>query len=98
MKSVSARGSVARLEKPNHRVSAVLLVLGLLIAAGLLLGSQAVPVRTVPQVPVATAGFERYLTYISTDKPIYRTGEKVYVRGVVLRAEGHEPGAAGAIN
>ena len=32
-----------------------------------------------------------YRTHVSTDKPIYRTGEKLYVRGVVLRAEGHAP-------
>eukprot|EP01117_Protostelium_nocturnum_P005670 TRINITY_DN2049_c0_g1_i3.p1 TRINITY_DN2049_c0_g1~~TRINITY_DN2049_c0_g1_i3.p1 ORF type:complete len:1420 (+),score=454.86 TRINITY_DN2049_c0_g1_i3:93-4352(+) len=27
---------------------------------------------------------ERFLTHLSTDKPIYRAGEKVYIRGVVL--------------
>lgn len=36
-------------------------------------------------------GVERYLTHISTDKPIYRSGEKVYVRGVVLNAANHKP-------
>jgi len=36
-------------------------------------------------------GKDRYLTYISTDKPIYRAGEKVYVRGVLLSANGHKP-------
>src|SRR6476660_3094462 len=34
---------------------------------------------------------EGYYTHIPTDKPIYRTGEKLYVRGVVLRAGGHTP-------
>ncbi len=29
-------------------------------------------------------GAQRYLTYVSTDKPIYRTGDKIYVRGVIL--------------
>lgn len=29
-------------------------------------------------------GADRYLTYLSTDKPIYRTGETVFVRGVIL--------------
>ncbi len=29
-------------------------------------------------------GDERYLTHLSTDKPIYRVGEIVYVRGVLL--------------
>jgi hypothetical protein len=32
-----------------------------------------------------------YLTHITTDKPIYRAGEKLYVRGVVLHADGHSP-------
>ncbi len=36
-------------------------------------------------------GKDRYLTYISTDKPIYRAGENVYVRGVLLSARGHKP-------
>jgi len=31
-------------------------------------------------------GGERYLAHVSTDKPIYRTGEQVYVRCVVLHA------------
>ncbi len=31
-------------------------------------------------------GSERYLTYLSTDKPVYRGGEKVYLRVVVLEA------------
>ena len=55
----------------------------LLIAAGLILGGQ---------TPAADLGGpERYLTHVSTDKPIYRPGEKLYVRGVVLRADGHSP-------
>jgi uncharacterized protein YfaS (alpha-2-macroglobulin family) len=36
-------------------------------------------------------GTDRYLTFVSTDKPIYRGGEKVYVRGVVLNAANHKP-------
>ena len=36
-------------------------------------------------------GAERYLTHVSTDKPIYRPGETVYVRGVMLRADNREP-------
>src|SRR5262249_19312877 len=36
-------------------------------------------------------GIERYLIHVTTDKPIYRTGERLYVRGVVLRAGGHTP-------
>lgn len=36
-------------------------------------------------------GTERFLTFISTDKPIYRTGEKVYIRGVMLNAATKTP-------
>jgi len=31
-------------------------------------------------------GEERYLTHLTTDKPIYREGETVYVRGTILHA------------
>jgi len=66
-------------------------VIGILFITGLILGSQA-PLPRLGQrvVPLpAPAGPERYLTHVSTDKPIYRIGEKVYVRGVVLRADTH---------
>ncbi|MCA8940736.1 MAG: A-macroglobulin complement component, partial [Planctomycetes bacterium] len=36
-------------------------------------------------------GTTRYLTYLTSDKPIYRAGEKVYLRGVVLSAHDHTP-------
>ncbi|MGH7202495.1 MAG: MG2 domain-containing protein, partial [Planctomycetaceae bacterium] len=36
-------------------------------------------------------GAERYLTHLSTDKPIYRPGETLYLRGVVLHANTHKP-------
>ncbi len=36
-------------------------------------------------------GTDRFLTFVSTDKPIYRAGEKVYVRGVLLDAAHHKP-------
>jgi len=39
----------------------------------------------------ALGGAERYLTFVSTDKPIYHGGEKVYVRGVLLNAANHKP-------
>jgi hypothetical protein len=40
-------------------------------------------------------GPHRFLTFINTDKPIYRAGDKVYVRGVVLNAADHRPLANG---
>jgi len=36
-------------------------------------------------------GPDRFLTHVSTDKPIYRGGERVYVRGVILNAHDHTP-------
>ena len=39
----------------------------------------------------ALGGADRTLTYINTDKPMYRPGEKVYIRGVVLNAHTHVP-------
>lgn len=40
-------------------------------------------------------GPNRYLTFVSTDKPIYRPGEKVYLRGMLLNAANHKPLAKG---
>jgi len=34
-------------------------------------------------------GPDRYLAYLSTDKPIYRSGETVFVRGIVLHHAHH---------
>ncbi len=39
----------------------------------------------------ALGGAARYQTFLSTDKPIYHEGEKVYVRGVLLNAANHKP-------
>jgi len=36
-------------------------------------------------------GTERYLTFITTDKPIYRAGETLYVRAVILHHATHKP-------
>ncbi|OGQ91262.1 MAG: A-macroglobulin complement component [Deltaproteobacteria bacterium RIFOXYA12_FULL_58_15] len=36
-------------------------------------------------------GPDRYLAHLSTDKPIYREGEKVYARAVMLHARSHKP-------
>ena len=38
-------------------------------------------------------GKSRSLGHVSTDKPIYRIGEKVYVRSVLLDAADHKPSA-----
>lgn len=49
------------------------------------------PPRTKPAETKILGGADRYQTAISTDKPIYRIGENVYVRGVVLNASDHKP-------
>jgi hypothetical protein len=36
-------------------------------------------------------GTERYLTFVATDKPIYRGGETLYVRAVILHHATHKP-------
>ncbi len=36
-------------------------------------------------------GDDRYLTHLSTDKPIYRAGETVYARGTILHAFSRKP-------
>ena len=39
----------------------------------------------------ALGGRDRYLAHVSTDKPVYRSGEKVYVRAAILHAADHTP-------
>src|SRR5688572_13534663 len=41
-------------------------------------------------------GAKRFLTALSTDKPIYRSGETMWVRGVLLDAFEHTPLREGA--
>ena len=36
-------------------------------------------------------GQDRFLTFVSTDKPIYRGGANLYVRGVILRHDTRKP-------
>jgi len=79
--------------KFNHLLQAVAAVSigGLSIAAGFVLGGEVRPFAAPPQNAAEFGGVERYLVHVSTDKPIYRTGERLYVRGVLLRAGGHTP-------
>ena len=62
----------------------------LVVAAWFSVGHSAQP-QTRPAGKTDLGGAERYLAHLSTDKPIYRAGEKVYVRGVILRADTHTP-------
>ena len=83
----------ARFFKFDHLLQGVAAVSigGLFIAAGFLIGSEAQPFAAPPQIAAEFGGVERYLVHVSTDKPIYRSGERLYVRGVFLRAAGHTP-------
>ena len=96
MKSVDLYRKGARFSKLKFNrmlqaaAVAAIAIGGLFIAAGFILGGQA-PGPFGPQIAGDPGGAERYLTHVATDKPIYRTGEKLYVRGVVLRANGHSP-------
>jgi len=69
------------------RAATSVAVWGVFIAAAFIQGGPA----AAPQGIADLGGAERYLTHVATDKPIYRTGEKLYVRGIVLSADGHSP-------
>ena len=68
-------------------------LIGRTLANSLIKGSP--PKGDAPHSERATTevlgGAERCLTFVSTDKPIYRATEKVYVRGVLLNAVNHKP-------
>lgn len=53
--------------------------------------AEPVPVKKVMATSYSLGGTERYLTMLSTDKPIYRAGDKMYVRGVMLNALNKQP-------
>src|SRR5262245_51819938 len=90
MESINADSKTIRFSKFNYLLQAAA-VGSLFLAARFVLGSYAAGPVPPPQIAGDPAGAERYLTHIATDKPIYRTGEKLYVRAVVLRANGHSP-------
>src|SRR5437870_1150562 len=93
MKSIDSDRKGARFFKFNRMLQAAgtVAIGGLFIAAGFILGGQAPGPFGAPHLVGDLGRAERYLTHVATDKPIYRTGEKLYVRGVVLRANGHSP-------
>ncbi len=57
--------------------------------------SSKVPAQQSSKLAIASTevlgGADRYLTHLSTDKPIYRPGEQIYVRGVVLHHRTNTP-------
>jgi hypothetical protein len=47
--------------------------------------------ETKPDEKFSLGGPDRYLTHLTTDKPLYRPGERVFVRAVMLHAVDHTP-------
>jgi len=66
------------------RVAAVVTSLALLVLVPgvILLADDSTPTDIVGQ---------KFLAYLSTDKPIYRAGDRVFIRAVVLDADSHKP-------
>jgi alpha-2-macroglobulin-like protein len=99
MQVIGSDRRIARFSKLNRmlQATAAILIGGIFIAATFILGGQAPAPPPPPQI-AGDLGVERYLTHVSTDKPIYRNGERVYVRGVLLGANDHSPmtGSQGA--
>jgi hypothetical protein len=62
---------------------------------GVASGSAADPQAATPITTAQLGGADRFLSYVSTDKPIYRPNEKMYVRAIVLNAANHQPLPAG---
>ena len=61
------------------------------IGAACLLLTAGAKTVTDPITTARVGGATRFLTHVSTDKPIYKIGETVFVRGVVLEAKTRVP-------
>lgn len=66
-----------------------------LVVASLLLSAATPRKAPDPATPQRLGGATRFLTHVYTDKPIYKAGETVYVRGAVLEARTHAPAPNG---
>jgi hypothetical protein len=69
-----------------RRAPGALLTLGFLVL--LLVSSPTLAARATTR---SLGGADRYLTFVTTDKPFYRPGEQVLVRGLVLEARTRKP-------
>ena len=77
-----------------RRLSTAALTLAVLGAASIAATDPAAPATQPAPKLVITAdlgGADRFLSFASTDKPIYRPNEKVFVRAIVLNAATHTP-------
>jgi hypothetical protein len=68
-----------------------------LLFSTLILTVQGQPPVATPPPAINFGGAERFLTYVATDKPMYRPGEKMYVRAALLNARTHVPGSERAV-
>jgi hypothetical protein len=62
-----------------------------ILAAGFAIVTLIAATLTIGQIDVGSSAQKAYLGHLSTDKPIYRAGERVYLREVVLGATDHVP-------
>ena len=83
------------ISKVGHRSFLVTAGFCLFIAAWLISSVMMLPAPGLLQNFGASSNTGPWLMHIATDKPIYRSGERVYVRAVMLQAIGHLPGAVG---
>jgi hypothetical protein len=60
---------------------------GAVLAAAALFGTGVTPAADAP----TTQSSDAFLAHLSTDKPIYRVGEQVYLRAPILNAFSHQP-------
>ncbi|WP_224243248.1 MG2 domain-containing protein [Hyalangium gracile] len=63
-----------------------------LLAVGLAVPATVQHLVTAKADTGSLGGPNRHLTFISTDKPLYRPGEQVLARGLMLEAISHKPG------
>ncbi len=84
---------------PRHHSKVIALLAGILLFTIGVVGHLTNQARTqeadapskVSTPTDVLGGQERYLTHLSTDKPIYRPGETIFVRGVILHHASHKP-------
>ena len=92
MSSISNPGAHMKSIELNRIFQIGIAGIGGLVIGATLIGAAKVPSPPItPQIVGNVGGIETYRTHIATDKPIYRTGEKVYVRGILLRSDDHVP-------
>ena len=85
------------MEPSTSRLRSSIFTAALVLAVAASLVFQALAADSKRRATTASlGGEERYLTHVSTDKPIYRVGDPLFVRGVVLHAHTGRPLPPGA--